>query len=125
MMAVNRALDARKEDLERKKELASAQKQATEEARTTRHERQAATRWNQEVRVQLQQQQAQALAATRTTEKAKAAEGGRAIVEVTVDVPVSVQADLPICTCCCSTPMLTLCVGSAAHANSGHTQVGL
>ena len=123
-MAMNCALDARKEDLERNRQLAAAQKQAAEEAKITRHQRQAATRHNQEVRVQLQQQ-AEALEATRAIQKADAAAARRAIVEETVDVLVSVQADLPICTCCCSTPMLTLCVGSAAHANSGHTQVGL
>ena len=70
-----------------------------------RHQRQAATRQNQEVRAQLQQQQAEALEATRAIQKADAAAARRAIVEETVDVLVSVQADLPICTCCCSTRM--------------------
>ena len=49
------------------------------------HQRQAATRQNQEVRAQLQQQQAEALEATRAIQKADAAAARRAIVEETVD----------------------------------------
>lgn len=74
----NRALEARKEAAEIKRNLAAVQMEAAEGAKRARQNRQQTLALKQGIRAQLQQQQIQALEATRASQKATAAAARRA-----------------------------------------------